>query len=520
MQPQHNANDWKKRSKMLATKTMSLDALRIAAMTLALATIIAVLMWAAPANAQPAPETPPTTSEAAPATAPETPAAPAETAPAEAAPAEAAPEAAPAAEEKPAAPALPAHAAALALNSGDTAWVLTSTALVLMMTIPGLALFYAGMVRKKNMLATAAQSFAITALVTVLWAVWGYSLAFTNGGESQWLIGGTDRFMLAGVGNEVAHSLAASIPESVFMMFQMTFAIITPALICGAFADRMKFSALLIFMAAWLLLVYAPIAHWVWGGGFLGGKGVLDFAGGTVVHVNAGIAGLVCALVLGKRNGYGSENMAPHNLLYALIGASLLWVGWFGFNAGSAVAANALAGVAMANTQIAAAAATLSWMVVEWIFQKKPSVLGMLSGAVAGLVAITPAAGFVDPSGALYIGLIAGAVCYMGAVWLKHKLGYDDSLDAFGVHGIGGATGAILTGVFALKSVNSLGSGAIDGNPGQVWTQIEGLLYAGIYCAIATFVILMAIKYTIGLRVSKDEEVEGLDLTQHGERIH
>jgi Amt family ammonium transporter len=272
-------------------------------------------------------------------------------------------------------------------------------------------------------------------------------------------------------------------------------------------------------MAAWLLLVYAPIAHWVWGGGFLGsgylGAAVLDFAGGTVVHVNAGIAGLICALVLGKRHGYGTENMAPHNLLYALIGASLLWVGWFGFNAGSAVAANALAGVAMANTQIAAAAATLSWMVVEWIVQKKPSVLGMLSGAVAGLVAITPAAGFVDPSGSLWIGLIAGAVCYAAAVWLKHKFGYDDSLDAFGVHGIGGATGAILTGVFALS-----GKGAIDGNPGQIWTQIEGLLYAGIYCAAVTFAILMAIKFTIGLRVSKDEEVEGLDLTQHGERIH
>jgi Amt family ammonium transporter len=398
--------------------------------------------------------------------------------------------------------------------------MLTSTALVLLMTIPGLALFYSGMVRKKNILATAAQSFAITALITVLWAILGYSLAFTNGGANQSFIGGFDRFMLAGMGMDAAHSLAASIPESVFMTFQMTFAIITPALICGAFADRMKFSALMIFMALWLLLVYAPIAHWVWGGGFLGTMGVLDFAGGTVVHLNAGIAGLVCALVLGKRVGYGQENMAPHNLLYALIGASLLWVGWFGFNAGSAVAANALAGIAMANTQIASAAAALSWMVVEWIFQKKPSVLGMLSGAVAGLVAITPAAGFVDPSGSLYIGLIAGGVCYAGAVWLKHAVGYDDSLDAFGVHGIGGAAGAILTGVFALSSINGLGKGAIDGNPGQIITQIEGILIAGIYCAVVTFVILLAIKYTIGLRVTKDEEMEGLDLTQHGERIH
>ncbi len=418
------------------------------------------------------------------------------------------------------APALPAHAAALALDSGDTAWMLTATALVLMMTIPGLALFYGGMVRKKNILATAAQSFAVAALVTVLWAIVGYSLAFTNGGDSQHLIGGTDRILLAGMGNEVAHSLATSIPESVFMTFQMTFAIITPALICGAFADRMKFSSMMVFMGVWVLLVYCPVAHWIWGGGFLGGKGVLDFAGGTVVHLNAGIAGLVCAIVLGKRIGYGQENMAPHNLLYALIGASLLWVGWFGFNAGSAVAANALAGIAMANTQIATAAAALSWMIVEWIIQKKPSVLGMLSGAVAGLVAITPAAGFVEPSGAIVIGLISGAVCYAGAVWLKHKLGYDDSLDAFGVHGIGGAVGALLTGVFAVSSINSLGSGAIDGNPGQIVTQLEGLLFAGLYCAVVTFVILKVIDATMGLRVSAEDEREGLDLTQHGERIH
>jgi Amt family ammonium transporter len=304
------------------------------------------------------------------------------------------------------------------------------------------------------------------------------------------------------------------------MTFQMTFAIITPALICGAFADRMKFSAMMLFMALWVLVVYCPVAHWVWGGGFLGGMGVLDFAGGTVVHFNAGVAGLVCAIVLGKRVGYGHENMSPHNLLYALIGASLLWVGWFGFNAGSAVAANALAGIAMANTQIATAAAAMSWMVVEWVLQKKPSVLGMLSGAVAGLVAVTPAAGFVDPSGALMIGLIAGAVCYAGAVWLKHKLGYDDSLDAFGVHGIGGAVGAVLTGVFALSSVNSLGKGAIDGNPGQIVTQLEGLAIAGVYCAVATYVILMIVNAIVGLRVTAEEEREGLDLTQHGERLH
>jgi Amt family ammonium transporter len=474
------------------------------------------LSVAAPAAAQPEPPAADAPATTEPATSAETPAPAAETPAPDAAPAEAAAEAAEAA----ATTALAAHAAALSLNNGDTAWMLTSTALVLLMTIPGLALFYSGMVRKKNILATAAQSFAITALVTVLWAVVGYSLAFTNGGANQSFIGGFDRFMLAGMGMDVAHSLATSIPESVFMTFQMTFAIITPALITGAFADRMKFSALLLFITLWLLLVYCPIAHWVWGGGFLGGMGVLDFAGGTVVHLNAGIAGLVCALVLGKRHGYGTENMAPHNLLYAMIGASLLWVGWFGFNAGSAVAANALAGIAMANTQIATAAAALSWMIVEWLFQKKPSVLGMLSGAVAGLVAVTPAAGFVDPSGALWIGLIAGAVCYAGAVWLKHKLGYDDSLDAFGVHGIGGAVGAVLTGVFALSSINSLGKGAIDGNPGQIWTQIEGILIAGAYCAIATFVILMIVKLTVGLRVTKEEEIEGLDLTQHGERIH
>ncbi len=408
----------------------------------------------------------------------------------------------------------------LALNAGDTAWMLTSTALVLLMTVPGLALFYAGMVRKKNILATAAQSFAITALVTVLWAIIGYSLAFTDGGSMQNYIGGLDRLMLAGMGMTVAHTLAPTIPESVYMTFQMTFAIITPALICGAFADRMKFSALIAFMSLWLLLVYAPIAHWVWGGGFLTKLGVLDFAGGTVVHLNAGIAGLVCALVLGPRAGYGQDNMAPHNLLYALIGASLLWVGWFGFNAGSAGAANALAGIAMANTQIATAAAALSWMVVEWIIGGKPSVLGMLSGAVAGLVAITPAAGFVAPDGGLYIGLIAGAVCYFSAVWVKKALGYDDSLDAFGVHAVGGATGAFLTGVFALKAINSSGSGFIDGNPGQLIIQLTGIAYTGIYCAIATFVILMLVNLTIGLRVSKEEEMEGLDLTQHGETVH
>ncbi len=417
-------------------------------------------------------------------------------------------------------PVLPLHAAKLQLNSGDTAWMLMSTGLVLLMTIPGLALFYAGMVRKKNILATAAQSFAITAVITVVWVVIGYSLSFTNGGINNAYIGGLDRILLRGMGVGMAHSLAPTIPESVFMMFQMTFAVITPALICGAFADRMKFSALIAFMTLWLLAVYAPIAHWVWGGGFLGSMGVLDFAGGTVVHFNAGIAGLVCTLVLGHRTGYGSEEMSPHNLLYALMGASLLWVGWFGFNAGSAVAANELAGIAMMNTQIAAAAATVSWMLFEWLVVKKPSVLGLLSGAVAGLVAITPAAGFVDPEGALIIGLAAGVICFIGSVWMKRIFGYDDSLDAFGIHGIGGAVGAVLTGVFALSSVNSLGKGLIDGNPDQVMTQVMGLGYAGVFCAVMTYLILMLVSATLGLRVSAEEEMEGLDLSQHGERVH
>ncbi|HUN46084.1 MAG TPA: ammonium transporter, partial [Stellaceae bacterium] len=355
-----------------------------------------------------------------------------------------------------AAPAAPAAADAAApaapkLDSGDTAWMLTSTALVLMMTIPGLALFYGGMVRKMNVLATVMQSFAITCLVTVLWTIIGYSFAFTEGSP---YLGGISQLFLQNMELSNVNALAPTIPESVYMTFQMTFAIITPALICGAFADRMKFSALLWFMGAWSLLVYSPIAHWVWGpGGFLNDAGVLDFAGGTVVHINAGVAGLVCALVLGKRKGYGSEMFMPHNLVLSVIGASLLWVGWFGFNAGSAVAANGNAGMAMAVTQIATATAALAWMFTEWGTRGKPSVLGIVSGAVAGLVAITPASGFVAPGGALAIGIAAGVACYFGATTVKHLFGYDDSLDAFGVHAIGGILGAILTGVFARASV-------------------------------------------------------------------
>ena len=406
------------------------------------------------------------------------------------------------------------------INSGDTAWMLTSMALVLMMTIPGLGLFYAGMVRKKNVLATVMQSFAITCIVTVLWFIIGYSAAFTNDDPSApgAFIGSFAHFMLNGIGAGSVSPLAGTIPEYVFNAFQMTFAIITPALICGAFAERMKFSALLIFMSLWLLFVYVPIAHWVWGGGFLGGLGVLDFAGGTVVHINAGVAGLVCALVLGKRKGFGTTNMAPHNLVLTFIGAGLLWVGWFGFNAGSAVAANGLAGVAMLNTQIATAAAALAWMFAEWLVVKKPSVLGILSGAVAGLVAVTPAAGFVNPTGAFIIGIVAGVICYYAAAHLKKMIGYDDSLDAFGVHGIGGIIGALLTGVFADPAMNGK-AGLFFGNPGQVWTQIEGIGVTIAWTAVVSFIILMITRVLVGLRPSELDEEEGLDISQHGESV-
>jgi Amt family ammonium transporter len=428
-----------------------------------------------------------------------------------------------------AADAAPAAAAAAApkLDSGDTAWMLASTALVLLMTIPGLALFYGGMVRKMNVLATVMQSFAITCLVTVLWTIVGYSLAFTEGhGVLAPFFGGLDQLFLDKIGQSNASSLAPTIPESVYMTFQMTFAIITPALICGAFADRMKFSAMLWFMGAWSLLVYSPIAHSVWGpGGFLADAGVLDFAGGTVVHINAGVAGLVCALVLGKRKGYGTEMFMPHNLVYSVIGASLLWVGWFGFNAGSAVAANGNAGMAMAVTQIATATAALTWMFVEWAARGKPSVLGIISGAVAGLVAITPASGFVAPGGALAIGIAAGVACYFGATSVKHVFGYDDSLDAFGVHAVGGIVGAILTGVFAREFLNPKNGdtpaklGGLDGNWGQVLIQCEGVLCTLVYCAIATFVILKVIDVVVGLRVDAETERDGLDLALHGETV-
>jgi ammonium transporter, Amt family len=407
--------------------------------------------------------------------------------------------------------------------------MLASTALVLMMTIPGLALFYAGMVRKKNVLATMMQSFTVCCLVTIVWMVAGYSLAFTNGTP---YIGDFSRFFLQGLGANwdkpfaigagLSNATQTTIPETVYMMFQMTFAIITPALIAGAFADRMKFSALLVFMTLWSLLVYSPIAHWVWsatgwlGAGVFGLPGAADFAGGTVVHINAGIAGLMCALVLGRRVGYGHDNMAPWNTAYAVIGASLLWVGWFGFNAGSAVAANGRAGMAMAVTQIATAAAALSWAFAEWAAKGKPSVLGAASGAVAGLVAITPASGFVLPGPALLIGIAAGVGCFWAATSLKHMLGYDDSLDAFGVHGVGGVIGALLTGVFAF---GLLSGGANVGGLPQFESQCIAVATTLIYSGGMTFLILKVTKAFVGLRVDEDEEREGLDLVLHGEQI-
>lgn len=408
-----------------------------------------------------------------------------------------------------------AQDAAPALDTGDTAWMLTSTVLVLMMTIPGLALFYGGMVRKKNVLGTVMQSFAITCLMTILWMVAGYSLAFTDGGGLNAYVGGLSAAFLSGMS---ADSMSGTIPESVFMTFQMTFAIITPALITGAFADRMKFSAMLWFMAIWVLAVYAPITHWVWGGGFLSDAGVLDFAGGTVVHINAGIAGLVAAIVLGKRHSYGTENMAPHNLVLSVIGASLLWVGWFGFNAGSAVSAGTSAGMAMAVTQICTAAAALTWMFVEWGLRGKPSILGIISGAIAGLVAITPASGYVDPKGALMIGIAAGIICYWGATGLKRMFGYDDSLDVFGIHGMGGIVGALLTGVFAVEAIGGT-PGLLEGNTGQVWTQFVGILATVAWSGFATFVILKVLDMIIGLRISTEDEVEGMDISLHGEVV-
>lgn len=402
------------------------------------------------------------------------------------------------------------------LSAGDTAWMLTATALVLFMTIPGLSLFYAGMVRSKNVLSIFMQCFAITGLMTILWVIYGYSLAFEDGGVANLFVGGLGKMFLAGV---TVDSLIGTIPETVFMTFQMTFAVITPALMVGAFAERMKFSALLWFMGMWLTLVYAPICHWVWGGGWLGDLGVLDFAGGTVVHINAGIAGLVAAIMLGKREGYPGTQMPPHNLGLTVMGASMLWVGWFGFNAGSELAANGVAGMAMAVTQIAAATAALTWMFAEWILHGKPSVLGIASGAVAGLVAITPASGAVGPMGALAIGLAAGVGCFYAATKLKRVIGYDDSLDVFGVHAIGGIIGAMLTGVFAAEALGGAGFADVNATMGaQVTSQFIGVMATVIYTGVVSAVILKVIDLIIGLRINEEEEAQGLDLAAHDER--
>ncbi len=402
------------------------------------------------------------------------------------------------------------------LSSGDTAWMLVATVLVLFMTIPGLSMFYSGMVRSKNALSTFVQIFAITALATIVWVVIGYSIAF--GGEGAYW-GGLDKMFLNGV---TVDSLSGTIPETVFMVFQMTFAIITPALIAGAFAERMKFSAMIVFTIIWLIVVYAPITHWVWGdGGWLGGKGILDFAGGTVVHINAGVAGLMVAIMLGKRKGYGKAAMPPHNLTYTIIGASMLWVGWFGFNAGSELAADNVAGMAMAVTQIATAAAALTWMFTEWMVHGKPSGLGIASGAIAGLIAITPAAGAVGPMGALALGGIAGILCYFSVAKLKNLFGYDDPLDAFGLHGIGGIVGALLTGVFAATSLGGSGFGdGIDSISGQIMVQAIGIGATILYTSVMTLIILFVIKIAIGLRVSEEAEVEGLDTAEHDERAY
>lgn len=407
--------------------------------------------------------------------------------------------------------AAPAPAATAKMDSGDTAWILISTALVLLMTIPGLALFYGGMVRKKNVLSTMAHSFVAAAIVSLVWVVIGYTLAFSPGNA---FVGGLDKIMLSGI---TTTALSGTIPEILFVIFQMTFAIITVAIISGSVAERMKFGAFVAFITIWVIVVYAPITHWVWGGGWLGSDGALDFAGGTVVHINSGVAGLVAAYMLGKRIGLGKESMAPHNLALTVIGASLLWVGWFGFNGGSALAANGAAGYALVTTQVAAASAALSWGLVEKVVRGKTSLLGLLSGAVAGLVVITPAAGFVTVSGALIMGLIGGAVCFWGISGLKRILKADDSLDAFGLHAVGGIAGAILTAVFASPFI--MGDKAPASVVHQLWIQIEGVLATIAYSAILTFIILKVIDVIIGIRVTSDDERMGLDLSQHGERI-
>src|SRR5262245_4139451 len=413
-----------------------------------------------------------------------------------------------------------AEAAAPTIDTGDTAWMIAATGLVLMMTIPGLALFYCGMERKKNVLATMAQGLLCTMLCSVLWVVCGYSLAFNGDGA---LIGNLDKVMLRGIGMD-AIAPSTKIPEILFMAYQMTFAIITVALVAGSVADRMRFSAFVWFAALWMLVVYVPIAHWVWGGGWLTPDaasmkpGILDFAGGTVVHLNAGIAGLVAAYVIGQRHGYGSENFSPYDLSLAVIGTGLLWVGWFGFNGGSALAANSRAAFALVATHLAACMGALTWMVLEWWTRGKPSVLGMISGAIAGLGTITPASGFVLPWQGIVIGLLAGAICFWACTKLKQALGYDDSLDVFGVHGVGGTTGTLLCGVFAVAAIGET-AGLLEGNPGQLLYQVYGIVAVAAWSGVATFILLKVIEFMVPLRVSQQSEIEGLDVTQHGEAL-
>jgi len=418
--------------------------------------------------------------------------------------------------------ATPACAQTQKIDGADTAWMIVATGIVLMMTLPGLALFYAGMVRKKNVLATMAQCLAATALVSILWVAIGYSLAFRGDGV---LIGTLDRVFLQGMSMDSISPLAPTIPEALFMLYQMTFAIITVALVAGSVADRMRFSAFLLFSALWLLVVYVPIAHWVWGGGFLGAAGLLDFAGGTVVHVNAGVAGLVAALVLGARRGYGSENLAPFDLSMAVVGTGLLWIGWFGFNGGSALGANSRAVMAITATHLAACAGALTWIALEWKLRGKPSVLGMISGAVAGLGTITPASGYVLPWHGLVIGIIAGAVCYWACTVVKLRFKYDDSLDVFGVHGIGGATGTLLAGVFAAAAVSASPSaphgisGLLEGHPMQLLTQLYGVVATALWCGLATYGLLKLVGAVFPLRASPEDEMAGLDISLHGEAL-
>lgn len=401
------------------------------------------------------------------------------------------------------------------IDTGDTAWMIVATALVMLMTLPGLALFYGGLAKRKDTLNTMAMSFVTYCIVSFLWVIYGFSLTF--GTDIGGIIGTTEKLFLSGVGVNSINDLAKTIPEYIYVVYQLTFAAITVALASGAYIERMRFSAWILFTILWMTLVYIPVAHWVWGGGFLAKLGALDFAGGTVVHINAGIAALVGALVLGKRR---EASLKPSNLTLVVAGAGLLWFGWFGFNAGSAVAANGLAGAAFINTNTATAMAAISWMFIEWLHTKKPTVLGLASGAVAGLVAITPAAGFVNIKGAIIIGILAGIIPYFAVASIKPRLGYDDSLDAFGIHGVGGILGAILTGVFADPSINELGRGLLFGNPGQMLTQIIAVIVTIAYSAIMTLIIFMIVKVIIGVRVDIEHEITGLDESQHGEKAY